>query len=240
MLLEIDRITVHYGKSLSVHEVSLNVAEGDIVSIIGANGSGKSTILRALAGLTPLSAGEIRFMGRKIDGRVNIAVADDAIRRQSRIGPAQRGGQFGQGAVLRVLVRLRIGPFELHPHREIVAGFPAPINRLARVPGAPSEWHVLCDCAVARHDQMRGDAQRSYFGEIGMNIRGKGVGEQPVDPGTAVFPGRQTDAVHDDQIGLYSRGPRVMVGRYDLPGAAYQPAVGIDFQIRFLRVPSMA
>jgi branched-chain amino acid transport system ATP-binding protein len=68
MLLDVDRATVYYGKSMAVGEVSLNVTEGDIVSIIGANGAGKSTILRALAGLTPLSSGEIRFMGRKING----------------------------------------------------------------------------------------------------------------------------------------------------------------------------
>lgn len=68
MLLEMEKATVHHGKSLAVSEISLDVAEGDIVSIIGANGSGKSTILRALAGLTPLTTGEIRFMGRKING----------------------------------------------------------------------------------------------------------------------------------------------------------------------------
>jgi branched-chain amino acid transport system ATP-binding protein len=68
MLLEVDKATVYYEKSLAVREISLNVAQGNIVSIIGANGSGKTTILRALAGLIPLTEGEIRFMGRKING----------------------------------------------------------------------------------------------------------------------------------------------------------------------------
>lgn len=72
MLLEMKKVTVHYGKSLAVHEISLNVDEGDIVSIIGANGAGKSTILRALAGLIPLTSGEMRFNDQQITGRATI------------------------------------------------------------------------------------------------------------------------------------------------------------------------
>jgi branched-chain amino acid transport system ATP-binding protein len=69
VLLEIVNMTVHYGKSVAVQDVSLEVGEGDVVSIIGANGAGKSTILRALSGLTPLTSGEIRFMDSKISGK---------------------------------------------------------------------------------------------------------------------------------------------------------------------------
>ena len=68
MLLEMKDITVHYGKSLAVKDVSLHVPDGAVVSIIGANGSGKSTVLRALVGLTPLSAGTIKFKGSLING----------------------------------------------------------------------------------------------------------------------------------------------------------------------------
>jgi branched-chain amino acid transport system ATP-binding protein len=68
MLLEVKNITVHYGKSLAIEDISLEVAEGSIVSIIGANGAGKSTILKALSGLVPLTSGEIWFQGQRIDG----------------------------------------------------------------------------------------------------------------------------------------------------------------------------
>jgi branched-chain amino acid transport system ATP-binding protein len=68
MLLEVKNITVHYGKSLAIQDVSLEVVEGSVVSIIGANGAGKSTILRAISGLTPLTLGEIWFLGQRIDG----------------------------------------------------------------------------------------------------------------------------------------------------------------------------
>jgi branched-chain amino acid transport system ATP-binding protein len=68
MLLEVKNVTVHYGKSVALDGVSLGVAGGSVVSIIGANGAGKSTILRALSGLVPLTSGEIWFLDRRIDG----------------------------------------------------------------------------------------------------------------------------------------------------------------------------
>jgi len=67
MLLEVKNITVHYGKSMALDDVSVGVAEGSVVSIIGANGAGKSTILRAASGLTPLTSGEIWFLNSRID-----------------------------------------------------------------------------------------------------------------------------------------------------------------------------
>ena len=54
---------------MAIQDVSLGVPEGAVVSIIGANGAGKSTILRALTGLVPLSQGEIYFEGQKISGK---------------------------------------------------------------------------------------------------------------------------------------------------------------------------
>jgi branched-chain amino acid transport system ATP-binding protein len=66
MLLSVKHITVHYGKSLALDNVSLEVAEGTVVTIIGANGAGKSTILRAVSGLTPLTSGEIWFLNKRI------------------------------------------------------------------------------------------------------------------------------------------------------------------------------
>lgn len=67
MLLEVKNITLHYGKSIALDDISLEVTEGAVVSIIGANGAGKSTILRAISGLVPLTSGEIWFRGKRID-----------------------------------------------------------------------------------------------------------------------------------------------------------------------------
>jgi branched-chain amino acid transport system ATP-binding protein len=69
MLVEITNATVYYGKSIAIENVSVGVPEGAIVSIIGANGAGKSTVLRALTGLVPLRSGEIIFQNQKISGK---------------------------------------------------------------------------------------------------------------------------------------------------------------------------
>ena len=68
MMLSLKGVTIHYGTAEAVSGVTLDVAEGSIVSIIGANGAGKSTILKAISGVVPLSSGEITFKGKKISG----------------------------------------------------------------------------------------------------------------------------------------------------------------------------
>lgn len=61
MLLEIDNITLLYGRIQALHGISLQVDEGEIVALIGANGAGKSTTMRAISGLRPIASGSIRF-----------------------------------------------------------------------------------------------------------------------------------------------------------------------------------
>ncbi len=68
MLLQVDGAAVHYHKVAALKGVSMAVPEGGIVTMIGANGAGKSTMLRAISGLVALSAGEIRYAGQRIDG----------------------------------------------------------------------------------------------------------------------------------------------------------------------------
>ncbi|GAB3571446.1 ABC transporter ATP-binding protein [Amycolatopsis endophytica] len=65
-LLELDAVSVHYGRIQAVSELSLTVEEGEIVALIGANGAGKSTTMRAISGIRPLSAGRIAFAGEDI------------------------------------------------------------------------------------------------------------------------------------------------------------------------------
>jgi branched-chain amino acid transport system ATP-binding protein len=74
MLLSIEDASVHYQKVAALKSISLSVDERSIVTIIGANGAGKSTTLRAISGLARLSAGSIRFAGERIDGRPPEAV----------------------------------------------------------------------------------------------------------------------------------------------------------------------
>jgi len=67
MLLSVDNIHVHYNKVAALKGISLNVEDGDFVTLIGSNGAGKSTTLRTISGLEHPSSGEIVFDGQRID-----------------------------------------------------------------------------------------------------------------------------------------------------------------------------
>ena len=67
MLLNIKNVSVHYQKVAAVKGISVTVEEGEIVTLIGANGAGKSTTLRAISGLNHPTTGEIWFDGQRID-----------------------------------------------------------------------------------------------------------------------------------------------------------------------------
>jgi branched-chain amino acid transport system ATP-binding protein len=68
-LLEVEDLHVHYGPIAAVRGISLRVPAGSIVTLIGANGAGKSTTLRAISGLLTPTTGRIAFDGRPIQGR---------------------------------------------------------------------------------------------------------------------------------------------------------------------------
>ena len=67
-ILEIRDLSVHYGGIVALEGITFNVKEGSIVTLIGANGAGKSTTLRAIMGLVPTAAGSVIYRGEKITG----------------------------------------------------------------------------------------------------------------------------------------------------------------------------
>ncbi len=66
MLLSVKDVHVHYNKIAALRGVSIDIEDGDFVTLIGSNGAGKSTTLRAISGLESPSAGEIEFSGNPI------------------------------------------------------------------------------------------------------------------------------------------------------------------------------
>ena len=66
MLLELDDVHVFYGKIAALRGISVDVDEGEIVTLIGANGAGKSTTLKTISGLRTVSRGQVRFAGEDI------------------------------------------------------------------------------------------------------------------------------------------------------------------------------
>lgn len=68
LILNIDQIQVNYGKMIALKEVSMDIEKGSVVTLIGNNGAGKSSILKAIVGLVSVASGEILFCDRKISG----------------------------------------------------------------------------------------------------------------------------------------------------------------------------
>jgi len=66
-MLEVEKIDVFYGDAQALWDISFKVDRGEIVTLVGSNGSGKSTTLKAISGLAPPSSGEIRLEGTRID-----------------------------------------------------------------------------------------------------------------------------------------------------------------------------
>jgi branched-chain amino acid transport system ATP-binding protein len=67
-MLKFDNVELYYDHVYALKGVSIDLAEGETVALIGANGAGKSSILRAITGLAPLRSGQIHFMGERLDG----------------------------------------------------------------------------------------------------------------------------------------------------------------------------
>ncbi|PLC53546.1 ABC transporter ATP-binding protein [Pollutimonas nitritireducens] len=90
-LLEIRQLQVAYGGIKAVRTMDLTVGRGELVSLIGANGAGKSTTLRAICGLVPVAAGEILYDGKSIVGMPSYTLV-----RQGLVMVPEGRGIFGQ------------------------------------------------------------------------------------------------------------------------------------------------
>lgn len=110
-LLQVDNLVVRYGTIEALHGVSLAVEEGRIATLIGANGAGKSTILRAISGLVKPASGTIEFKGSTITSH-----AAHTIVRQGLSHVPEGRGIF---ANLSVLENLKLGSYTRTDHSEV-------------------------------------------------------------------------------------------------------------------------
>jgi branched-chain amino acid transport system ATP-binding protein len=86
-MLKIKGLQVNYGGIQAVKGIDLEVAQGELVTLIGANGAGKTTTMKAITGLKPYSAGDIEYMGQSIKG----IAAHELLRRGLAMVPEGRG-----------------------------------------------------------------------------------------------------------------------------------------------------
>lgn len=111
MFFEIRDLKVRYEGAEVVKGVSLHLEQGEIVTLIGSNGAGKTTILRAISGLKDPSAGEIWFEGTRIDGRKPQTIV--------KMGIVQVPQDRGLFPYLSVAENLRVGAFLRKARREV-------------------------------------------------------------------------------------------------------------------------
>ncbi|MFO0567375.1 MAG: ABC transporter ATP-binding protein [Polyangiaceae bacterium] len=77
--LEVSDVKVGYGGITAVKGVSLHVAEGEIVTLIGANGAGKTSTLKSIVGLVPLQSGNVKIFGRETKGKKTHEIVSDGV-----------------------------------------------------------------------------------------------------------------------------------------------------------------
>jgi branched-chain amino acid transport system ATP-binding protein len=111
MLFEIKNLRVVYGKATAVEGVAIQVNEGEVVSIVGANGAGKTTILRTISGLKKPVTGEIYFHGKRIDR----LPAHEIV----KLGIAQIPAERMIFASMSVLDNIKIGAYLRHDSQKI-------------------------------------------------------------------------------------------------------------------------
>jgi branched-chain amino acid transport system ATP-binding protein len=104
-VLTVEGLSSAYGRIAVLHEVSLTVAQGEIVALVGSNGAGKTTLLRAISGVQPLTGGSILFDGARIErmpahARVGLGIAQSPEGRQV-FGPLSVEDNLRLGAFRR-------------------------------------------------------------------------------------------------------------------------------------------
>lgn len=124
-MLEVKDINVYYGAIHAIKGISLSVEEGEIVTLIGANGAGKSTTLRTISGLLKPKTGEINFLGKNIAGVPAHKIVREGI---SQVPEGRR-----IFAEMTVLENLELGAFTRSDKDEIQNDFKMVFGRFPRL-----------------------------------------------------------------------------------------------------------
>ena len=108
-ILSVDAIRKEFGGLVAVNDLSFAVRAGEIVGLIGPNGAGKSTTFNLVTGVTPLTAGTVRFMGERIDGQLARQIASRGISRTFQHVQLLAGMSVLENVALGAHLRTRVG-----------------------------------------------------------------------------------------------------------------------------------
>lgn len=153
-MLELKDVIVHYEKAEALRGVSIEVSEKEIVTLIGANGAGKSTVLRTISGIKTPTKGEIWFQGKRIDGLPPVEIV-----RMGIVHVPEGRLLFSE---MTVMENLRMGAYLRKERREIAKSL--------------EEVFVLFPTLKRRQKQMAGSLSG---GEQQMLALGRGLMAKP-------------------------------------------------------------
>ncbi len=124
-ILSVENVELYYDHIYALKGVSIEVAEGETVALIGANGAGKSSILRAITGLRPIKSGQIHYQGERLDG----TSASDIVRKGIAMVPEGRRAF----PLMSVKDNLLMGAFTRTDKAEIAATLDSILTRFPRL-----------------------------------------------------------------------------------------------------------
>ena len=124
-ILDFKNIELYYDHVYALKGVSIQVDEGETVALIGANGAGKSSILRAITGLAPIKSGEIHYLGERLDGTQAAKIVEMGI---SMVPEGRRVFPY-----MSVQDNLLMGAFTRHDKAEVQRSLDSVLTRFPRL-----------------------------------------------------------------------------------------------------------
>jgi branched-chain amino acid transport system ATP-binding protein len=139
-VLDIENLEVSMGVQRILRGVSLSVAQGEIVAVVGANGVGKTSLMRAVSGVYPVQAGRIRFAGEDITNMPSHLIVERGLLQ------APEGRQIFSAMTVRENLILGGGPLGLTELDRLLPLFPILAERMQQSAGSLSggEQQMLC------------------------------------------------------------------------------------------------
>lgn len=214
-MLRIDEIGVYYGQVQAVRRVTLHVMPGEIVTVLGGNGAGKSSLLSAIVGLVPTAHGRVSWGEQRLDG------PESSTHRTARLGVAlvPEGRQLF--STMTVRVNLLIGGYQHHARR--LHDLLGPLSQLAQHQGLRQRLERVYDLFPRLHERQEQIAGSLSGGEQQMLAIGRALMASPRallldEPSIGLAP-RLAGQILQQLVGLRQEGLAILLVEQDAHAA---------------------